>query len=295
MKSVLGIIGLTGSAILLAACSGARTEDEGVASKLVATLAPNYAFALQADITTKNLSTGALSTTTVKLLGKVEINEQDGSDVEFSLYPCHIVLPRVGDYQPLVDDAFLQQYVPSIPYSATLSEEGRLDAPTEAILFGVRNLANPLTDPLPASASSPLVYDQDRDGKPGISVKIDTGILGTRKVYAAARLLAGFQGRVEANGNLLGTADGDFAWQIYGDDIPFVDVASLAADAMSGSEIVRKDARFIALPQGASLSCAEVKRLNPQVPATIAPPPEGSVEEPEAKAGGESEETAEEG
>ena len=290
MKSILGIIGLTGSALLLAACSSGRSEEAGTSSKLVAQLAPNYAFALQVDIRGE-----AGNTITVKLLGKVEINEQDGEDVDLSLHPCSLVLPEVGGYKPFVDDSFLQDRsrVPAVIYSGTLGENGVFTAPTEAILFGVRNLANPVTDPIPANPSSPQIYDQDGDGKPGVSIKIDTGFLGVRKVYGAARLLAGFEGALAGNGNIVGTADGDFALKVFGDDIPLIDVASLAEEALASSSSVPRDARFIAIPQGANLTCADVKRLNPQVPATIAPPPE-ATEEPEATAGGESEETAEE-
>jgi hypothetical protein len=278
----LCMIGLTGSTILLAACSGARDEDSSAAdSKLSApTLAPAYALGLQADITVKNNSTGALSTTTIKLLGKVAVTSQVSGNVAFNLNTCKLVLPKVGDYQPFINDSVLEGFA-AVPYTGTVSETGALVAPVAPILFGVRNLTNPATDPLPTSGAN--VWDQDNDGKAGITVNVDTGILGTKHIFAGARLLAGFSGTVGADGKLVGAVSGgDFSQVVFGDDIPFIDVASMITEALAGSTIVKKDARFIAVPQAADLTCAQVRTLNPQAPATVTPPPEAPVtpEEP---------------
>ena len=76
--------------------------------------------------------------------------DQANGAVTFALHPCSVVLPPVGGYTPLVDDAFLQQTVPAVEYSGTLTD-GTLHAPTKAVLLGVRDLADPATDPLPTS------------------------------------------------------------------------------------------------------------------------------------------------
>jgi hypothetical protein len=278
---VLCVIGLAGCS-LLAACSGARDEESGTSSKLVATLAPNYAFGLQAEITTKNKTTGALATNGAKLYGRVVINSQADGAVKFSLDPCSIVLPTVSGYQPVIDDAFLQSTLPDVAYDATLSATGALVAPPQPVLLGVR-LTNPVTDPFPTVGTDPAVFDQDHDGKPGITIKVDTGLLGIKSVYAGARLLAGFKGTVGADGRILGlgSAESTFSYTIFGDDIPFVDVAALATQAADDVEVVKQETRFVAVPKGAELTCAQVKADLPVIPETIAaPPPEAPVAAP---------------
>lgn len=286
----------------LAACSAATGESEVGESTsnlddAVTLGSTDYALAMESRITSRNRNTGAISTTTIKLLGRIAVTAQTpaaakqaakngegegedgdvvdgepvappapGTAVEFSLHTCRLILPTISDYQPKIDDSFLQS-LPAIAYSGTLDAEGKLAAGPQAVLLGVR-LANPLTDALPTSASDSRIYDQDRDNKPGVSIKVDTGILGTKKVYAAGRLIADVAGSVADGGagNLTGSSNIDFSYKVIGDDIPFIDVASMAASAEAESEIIKKDTRFLAIPRASGLTCAQVISANPSVP-----------------------------
>lgn len=53
-------------------------------------------------------------------------------------------------------------------------------------LWGVRDLADPARDPLPESANSPLVFDQDVDGLPGVTIRVDRPVEGERYMVRRA-------------------------------------------------------------------------------------------------------------
>lgn len=54
------------------------------------------------------------------------------------------------------------------------------------------HLTNPATDPLPTSATDPRVYDEDGDGKPGMTIKLVKPIDGS--IYVVQRQTTGFDG-----------------------------------------------------------------------------------------------------
>lgn len=53
-------------------------------------------------------------------------------------------------------------------------------------LWGVRDLADPARDPLPESADSPSVFDQDLDGHPGVTIRVDRPLEGERYMVRRA-------------------------------------------------------------------------------------------------------------
>ncbi len=62
----------------------------------------------------------------------------------------------------------------------------RLPAHRVVWLWGVRDLADPVQDPLPESADSPLVFDQDLDGHPGVTIRVDRPLEGERYMVRRA-------------------------------------------------------------------------------------------------------------
>ncbi|MBI5549049.1 MAG: hypothetical protein HY901_34630 [Deltaproteobacteria bacterium] len=57
--------------------------------------------------------------------------------------------------------------------SLPLPGDGTFSVADVAWLWGTKNLANPLTDPLPAEAGDAKVWDQDEDGKPGVTMQVE--------------------------------------------------------------------------------------------------------------------------
>ncbi len=72
--------------------------------------------------------------------------------------------------------------------AATFSKPAtdRLPAHRVVWLWGVRDLSDPVHDPLPDSADSPGVFDQDQDGKPGVTVRVDRPLEGERYMVRRA-------------------------------------------------------------------------------------------------------------
>jgi hypothetical protein len=68
--------------------------------------------------------------------------------------------------------AALQTALAAVPVPVPLPSGGAFQASNVVWLWGVRNLTNPATDPLPTSATDPRVWDQDGDGNPGVTLTI---------------------------------------------------------------------------------------------------------------------------
>ena len=58
------------------------------------------------------------------------------------------------------------------PLAVPLPGNGTIQASGVVWLWGLRNLANPATDPLPTSADAGTVWDEDMDGHPGVTVDV---------------------------------------------------------------------------------------------------------------------------
>lgn len=88
-----------------------------------------------------------------------------------------------------------KRLVSHVPFDAKLTEdetglELSQDSPT--LILGAR-LEHPLRDPLPDDGKDPRVYDQDKDGKPGVTVKVSGLISG--EVYVVQRSKSLLSGR----------------------------------------------------------------------------------------------------
>jgi hypothetical protein len=82
-------------------------------------------------------------------------------------------------------------------------------------LHGVR-LVNPETDPLPTSASDPRVFDQDHDGKPGITVHACALGTITGDVYIIERLRTRLEGQVVSPDRIEGRIEGTVEQVVLG-------------------------------------------------------------------------------
>ena len=84
-------------------------------------------------------------------------------------------------------------------------------------LWGLHNMKDPMTDPLPTKPDDPLVWDQDEDGKPGVTINITKPIEGDRYIVRRGIWHLG-----------QGTPDKDFLW-IKGDLTSKIDMNALGA------------------------------------------------------------------
>jgi hypothetical protein len=149
--------------------------------------------------------------------------------------------------------------------------DGRHRLSTDPFGFSLGvDLEDLLRDPLPAAAEHPRVIDQDRDGNPGVTVEV-----GWIRVYLACRLALALDGQLTAPAPGDALAEDDprrpaasgrlslitLDQTIYDDNIPFVSVAQVAADADAGSEVLREDHTFDLVPAPPAASCDTLRRL----------------------------------
>ena len=57
-------------------------------------------------------------------------------------------------------------------------------------------LDDPINDPMPSSASSDAIWDQDADGNPGVTVWVDLGLLDMEEIYVAQRIITDLDGLI---------------------------------------------------------------------------------------------------
>lgn len=154
---------------------------------------------------------------------------QVDGEVELTLTICELELPQLTDPPPRLP-AEVVSGLADVPLSAALAPDGdaelRFVAQPFAIVVGAA-LADELDDPLPPDTLSPLIRDQDADGRPAVSVRA-----GLATVYMALRLRLALEARLALGGPwpaIAGSVEGfAFDWQVYGDNIPFFNAASLA-------------------------------------------------------------------
>jgi len=141
----------------------------------------------QRQVTVANVDVPVVGTTrtpTVSLL-LVEATPAEAPGVfDLRLIICGIEIGAETDLaRTVVPDAFLAS-LPIVERRATLEADGayRVDWLTQ--VHGAR-LADPENDALPTSADDPRVFDQDEDGRPGLTVRV-TGLVDG-EVYVAQR------------------------------------------------------------------------------------------------------------
>jgi len=165
---------------------------------------------------------------------------QDGDDVSLSVKLCDVTLPEVSGYQPELDAAFVAGLDP-VTLSGKVAHNGgdTLEIEEGALVLGAA-LAHPTTDALPTDGNSSRVRDQDRDGHPGVSVKIP----GYGSIFSALRVRVGFSAPVDDAEDISGDADLTLDEAIYGDSIWFYDAASSFAESQQYVNVVTATNRF---------------------------------------------------
>jgi len=237
---------------------GIVADDAGVgedaAAEPLPELAPSYGVYVESKVKTRDLTTGETTTYVVSVTGLASVAQEDAA-ATFTFKPCRAKLPTAGGYSPTVKDSTVRAADP-VEIAGTLAagEDGvTLTTEPAALQLGVR-LDDPLNDDLPTSGSSSRVRDQDQDGNPGITIDVSGW-----SVYGALRVIFSLAGTLEEGNRVTGTAELEPDYAIYGDNVPFVNVASQIAEAQGQSEVVSKTNRFKLVPtEDAEGTCSEV-------------------------------------
>jgi hypothetical protein len=99
------------------------------------------------------------------------------------------------------------------PLSVPLPGNGTIQASQVVWLWGLRNLANPATDPLPNNADAGTVWDQDMDGNPGVTVDV---VSPMGEIYLVKRAVLDFAQSSGSGGWYIGSLQSTIDQSIVG-------------------------------------------------------------------------------
>ncbi|MFB6374131.1 MAG: hypothetical protein ABEN55_13695 [Bradymonadaceae bacterium] len=150
-----------------------------------------------------------LGDTTSKTTSYVLVDiEQTGRRVSWSARTCEATIDGdIGAVRTILPDAFVDA-IPVSNRSGRLvtdeEDETRLKMEPDHIVMGAA-LGDPANDPLPSSADDLSVTDDDHDGKPGVTIRME-GLLSGR-VYVVRRATSRYSATVEDPDRFRGLVD----------------------------------------------------------------------------------------
>jgi len=140
------------------------------------------------NFTTSNVTTTvpilgeqkSVSTTSVYAL--VELTDNGDGTVSAVGTPCDTLIDSGSNLLTVtISDNYIAHLNPMIWAFATILDRSGVGydvTATEILMLNGVNLANPKTDPLPTDKNDPAVFDQDEDGKLGMTVNCNGTIIG---------------------------------------------------------------------------------------------------------------------
>lgn len=142
---------------------------------------------------------------------------RDGTSVRWIETLCDISSTEVFGTLSSFPDAFVDT-MPPRERTVTLSElatGATLDGGPFVDVNGAQ-LDDPDNDPLPEDPEASTVYDQDRDGEPGMTILITHDLLGTGEIYAAQREWKSVTGELVSADRLEGYVDAEGEQTVLG-------------------------------------------------------------------------------
>jgi len=191
---------------------------------------------------------------TTYLMLRLEI-DQSGTSLLIRETHCSAYVDDGTDFVATeIPGAFLRS-IGEVERTASLHRDGsgwRFVYPWGVTVHGAV-LEDPARDPLPTDAEDPRVFDQDEDGKPGITVRVTILGLGGGEVYAVQRLTKHLEGPVISEDRLEGLID-------WTNEQVIIDAQEelLKMDVRAEADPVAENSRFVAVRVPADLPCVEL-------------------------------------
>jgi len=120
------------------------------------------------------------------------------------------------------------------------------------------SLENPETGPLPTEADDPRVFDQDGDGKPGLTVHVAVMGLIQGDVYVVQRDRSRYTGSVVSGDAVEGLVEWTSEQSVLGASNAF-----LLAGTASRPDPVSEHSYFVARRVGEDVTCAKLEEMAP--------------------------------
>jgi hypothetical protein len=232
---------------------GGKADDDSTTPGGLPLLAQSYAIRTDSYLRIHDQTNDSINDLHTYMFLLAIVGQQE-SWVGFNFQPCRINLPTFHGVQPRFKDALLQSIsIGVINGSLSVTDSAVVTSDPFAIQLGVK-LDDPLADPVPTDPHDPHVYDQDHDGHPGVAVhaslfRVD---LGMRAALSLQGALGADQG---LRGVLLNPLLG---FEIYGDNVPFVNVHDSVANLRAHQDVLLQQHTFQALPLNGIGTCGDV-------------------------------------
>jgi hypothetical protein len=132
--------------------------------------------------------------------------EQDGLRLTETHEICQLNSTPLIGLETVVPESVFKLANPhsfqSALYGANIGDDYVSDP--RVVLWGIR-MDDPFTDPFPVglTVNDPRTFDHDRDGQPGVTLKVGGNACD---LYVAQRDLKSFSGKLQADGSILGSA-----------------------------------------------------------------------------------------
>ena len=140
-------------------------------------------------------------------LTRVELHSEPGGIVRHTLLNCQVEQTPIVGVATTIPDAVVQS-IPTREFIALLDGDGvgaSYQSQIGVELWGVK-LDDPYNDPLPTDKSDPRVYDQDGDGKPGVTLDLGHGQCTMAVIQ---RAISRWTGTVQSPTRIEGTGSND--------------------------------------------------------------------------------------
>jgi hypothetical protein len=179
---------------------------------------------------------------------------RDGVEMRWTETVCGMESTEIFGTLTIYPDAFLDA-LPVVEKRATLSEAvtgASFVMEPHVTVLGAQ-LDDPWGDPMPQQASDPEQWDQDRDGQPGVTVRVEQSLLGEGEVYVGQRTFTSYQGVLLSAERIEGYVDSDNEQVVF-------DASSwwLEIDTNSRDDPEPSHSYFIFQQIDRSMGCAEI-------------------------------------
>ncbi len=235
--------------------SGSSGKSDGQDVDLSAALASGYNFTLSSALAIAEADDeDPAETYILSMAGLIFKETMDGQTI-LTFRPCMVQLPEVNGRVAEIEPSTVEN-VPTFSVSVELEsvdDEVRLRTSNGVLLAGVE-LSDPLSEAIPESKRDDRLVDVDDDGYPGMSLMVDGW-----KVYTAMRIKMMLDGRVSDDGAVAGDGTLSIEFGMYGDNVPLVNAASAAEEALEKLQVERQEHLFEFAPaSGDQMGCDAV-------------------------------------
>lgn len=245
------------------ALAGTSGKADGLGQDVSESLAEGYHFTISSSLTISEIDRDRPAKTYILGMAGIVFVESEPGQVALRLKPCVVSFPEVSGRQPELEPATVQNVEPVLFNTEfeAVDDSVLMRTSNGVMLAGVR-LDNPATDPLPDSDDDERLDDLDGDNRPGVSLLVD-GF----KLYAALRMQMSLEGRIDDSGEVLGNGTMSIDIGTYGDNVPFVNAARAAEEAIQKLRVDDQEHLFsfrAVAPEAMGCDQVELVSLHPE-------------------------------